>query len=55
MAWLRIHLTEEQQRVVNEERSVHPNPRIRGQPRFRGAGKWVAHSAPSSSRAHSGA
>ena len=29
MAWLRIHLTEEQQRVVNEERSVHPNPRIR--------------------------
>ena len=29
MAWLRIRLTEEQQRVVNEERSVHPNPRIR--------------------------
>ena len=29
MAWLRIQLTEEQQRVVNEERSVHPNPRIR--------------------------
>src|SRR5271165_4052119 len=29
MAWLRIKLTEEQQRVVNEERSVHPNPRIR--------------------------
>jgi len=28
MAWLRIRLTE-QQRVVNEERSVHPNPRIR--------------------------
>ena len=29
MAWLRIQLTEEEQRVVNEERSVHPNPRIR--------------------------
>ncbi len=29
MAWLRIQLTEGQQRVVNEERSVHPNPRIR--------------------------
>jgi transposase len=29
MSWLRIQLTEEQQRVVNEERSVHPNPRIR--------------------------
>jgi transposase len=29
MTWLRIRLTEEQQRVVNEERSAHPNPRIR--------------------------
>ena len=29
MAWLRIQLTEEEQRVVNEERSRHPNPRIR--------------------------
>ena len=29
MAWLRIGLTEEQQQVVNEERSAHPNPRIR--------------------------
>lgn len=29
MAWLRIHLTEEEQRVVNEERTSHPNPRIR--------------------------
>jgi len=29
MAWLRIRLTEEQQRVVNEERSTHPNLRIR--------------------------
>jgi transposase len=29
MAWFRVCLTEEQQRVVNEERSVHPNPRIR--------------------------
>jgi hypothetical protein len=27
MYWLRIRLTEEQQQVVNEERSVHPNPR----------------------------
>jgi transposase len=29
MAWLRIHLTEEEQRVVNEERMNHPNERIR--------------------------
>ena len=29
MAWLRIQLTEEQQRIVNEERSSHPNLRIR--------------------------
>ncbi len=29
MAWLHVQLTEEQQRVVNEERSAHPNPRIR--------------------------
>ena len=29
MAWLRIRLTEEQQRIVNEERSVHPNARVR--------------------------
>jgi transposase len=29
MAWLRIQLTEEEQRIVNEERSAHPNPRIR--------------------------
>ena len=29
MTWLRVRLTEEQQRVVNEERSSHPNPRIR--------------------------
>jgi len=29
MAWLRVQLTEEQQHVVNEERSSHPNPRIR--------------------------
>jgi transposase len=29
MAWLRIHLTAEEQRVVNEERTSHPNPRIR--------------------------
>jgi len=29
MAWLRVQLSEEEQRVVNEERSSHPNPRIR--------------------------
>ena len=29
MAWLRIQLTEEEQQVVNEERSTHPNLRIR--------------------------
>jgi len=29
MTWLRIRLTEEQQQVVNEERSSHPNARIR--------------------------
>jgi len=29
MEWFRVRLTEEQQRVVNEERTFHPNPRIR--------------------------
>src|SRR5260370_34719896 len=29
MDWFRVRLTEEQQRVVNEEWSSHPNPRIR--------------------------
>ena len=29
MYWFRVRLTEEQQRVVNEERTFHPNPRIR--------------------------
>ncbi len=29
MAWLRIHLTEEQRLIVNEERSSHPNARVR--------------------------
>ena len=29
MAWLRVQLTEEEQRVVNEERISHPNERIR--------------------------
>lgn len=29
MAWLRIKLTEEQQEIVNEERNLHPHPRIR--------------------------
>src|SRR3954447_21836004 len=29
MAWLHVQLTEEEQRVVNEERISHPNERIR--------------------------
>jgi transposase len=29
VAWLRVQLTEEQQSIVNEERSSHPNPQIR--------------------------
>lgn len=29
MAWLRIQLTPEQQQIVNEERSSHPNLRVR--------------------------
>jgi transposase len=29
MAWLRVRLTEEEQRDVNEERTSHPNERIR--------------------------
>jgi len=29
MDWFRVQLTKEQQRVVNEERTFHPNPRIR--------------------------
>ena len=29
MAWFRVRLTEEEQRVVNEERCRHPNLRIR--------------------------
>jgi transposase len=29
MAWLRVNLTEGEQRVVNEERTAHPNERIR--------------------------
>ena len=29
MAWFRVRLTEEEQRVVNEERCHHPNLRIR--------------------------
>ena len=29
MAWLRIQLTEEQQKIVDEERSSHPNLRVR--------------------------
>jgi transposase len=29
MAWLCVQLTEEEQRIVNEERTAHPNERIR--------------------------
>ena len=29
MAWFRVKLTEEEQRVVNEERESHPNPTVR--------------------------
>ena len=29
MTWLRMELTQERRRIVNEERSAHPNPRIR--------------------------
>jgi transposase len=29
MAWFRVQLTEEQQRIVHEERVAHPNPRVR--------------------------
>lgn len=29
MAWFRVELTEEQQRIVNEERESHPNVRVR--------------------------
>ena len=29
MAWLRIQLTEEQQKIVDEERTSHPNLRVR--------------------------
>lgn len=29
MAWLRIHLTEDEQRIVNEERENHPNRLVR--------------------------
>jgi transposase len=29
MAWLRVRLTEDEQRVVNEERTSHPNEHIR--------------------------
>ena len=29
MAWLHVQLNEEQQRVVSEERTSHPNERIR--------------------------
>lgn len=29
MAWFRVQLTEEQQRIVNEERTSHPDVRVR--------------------------
>jgi transposase len=31
MAWFRVQLTEEQQSIVNEERTSHPDPRVREQ------------------------
>ena len=29
MAWCRIHLTEDERRIVNEERASHPNLLVR--------------------------
>ena len=29
MAWFRVHLTEEERHIVNEERTAHPHERIR--------------------------
>jgi transposase len=29
MSWLRVRLSEQEQRIVNEERTAHPNERIR--------------------------
>jgi transposase len=29
MAWFRVQLSEDQQRIVNEERASHPHPRVR--------------------------
>jgi hypothetical protein len=29
MAWFRVQLTEDEQRIVIEERASHPNPRVR--------------------------
>ena len=29
MAWFRVQLTEDQQRIVNEERTSHPDLRVR--------------------------
>src|SRR3954447_19491576 len=29
MTWFRVQLTEEQQSIVHEDRTSHPNPRIR--------------------------
>ena len=40
MAWLRVRLTEEEQRIVNEERTSHPNERIRE----RMLALWLLHS-----------
>jgi transposase len=40
MAWLRVRLTEEEQRVVNEERTSHPNQRVRE----RMLALWLLHS-----------
>ena len=40
MAWLRVRLTVEEQRIVNEERTSHPNEHIRE----RMLALWLLHS-----------
>ena len=47
MAWLRVQLTEEEQRVVNEERTSHPNERIRE----RMLVLWLLHNGDTRQRA----
>jgi transposase len=47
MAWLRVRLTEEEQRIVNEERISHPNERIRE----RMLALWLLHNGDTRRRA----